>query len=129
MSSDEKTFQDALGALNARKYQDAERLFKKFLRGQPGHVGALNLLTIALMRMERFAEAEGFIAKAVKLNQNSDVSFYNYGIILKALDRPQAALEQFSHAIGLNSRVAESWNNRGTTYNDLKQYEKAIADF
>jgi tetratricopeptide (TPR) repeat protein len=63
---------------------------------------------------------EEFIAKAVKLNQGSDVSFYNYGIILKALDRPQAALEQFSNAIGLNSKVAESWNKRGTIYNDLK---------
>ena len=35
------------------------------------------------MTMERFAEAEGFIAKAVQLNQSSDVSFYNYGIVLK----------------------------------------------
>jgi protein O-GlcNAc transferase len=129
MSSPEKVFRDALGAFNIRKYDDAERLFKKFLKSQPRHVGALNLLTIVLMTMQRFAEAEEFIAKAVKLDQGSDVSFYNYGIILKALNQPQRALDQFTHALRLNSKEAETWNNRGTIYNDLKQYEKAIGDF
>ncbi len=129
MSSAEKAFREAYGAFNIQKYDDAERLFKKFLKSQPGHVGALNLLTIVLMRMGRFAEAEGFIARAVKLNQGSDVSFYNYGIILKALNKPQRALEQFSNALRLNSKQAEAWNYRGATYNDLKQYEAAIDDF
>jgi protein O-GlcNAc transferase len=129
MSSPEKVFRDALGAFNILKYDDAERLFKKFLKSQPKHVGALNLLTIVLMRMQRFAEAEEFIAKAVTLNQGSDVSFYNYGIILKALNKPERALEQFTNALRLNSKEAETWNNRGTIYNDLKQYEKAISDF
>ena len=129
MSSAEKAFREAYGAFNIQKYDDAERLFKKFLKSQPGHVGALNLLTIVLMRMGRFAEAEGFIARAVKLNQGSDVSFYNYGIILKALDKPQRALEQFSNALRLNSKQAETWNYRGAIYNDLKQYEEAIRDF
>src|SRR5437879_4032127 len=115
MSSAEKIFRDAYAAFNTRNYGDAERLFKKFLKGQPSHVGALNLLTIVLMGMERFAEAEPFIARAVKLDQGSDVSFYNHGIILKALNKPQQALEQFSNALRLNSKVPETWNNRGTT--------------
>ena len=119
MSSAEKVFREALGAFNTRKYDDAERLFRKFLKSHPSHIGALNLLTVILMAMERFAEAEPFIARAVKLNQDSDVSFYNYGIILKALDKPQQALEQFDNALRLNSKAPETWNNRGTIYNVL----------
>jgi protein O-GlcNAc transferase len=38
-------------------------------------------------------------------------------------------LEQFTNALRLNSKEAETWNNRGTIYNDLKQYENAIGDF
>jgi protein O-GlcNAc transferase len=129
MSAAEKIFRDAFGAFNDRKYDDAERLFKKFLKSQPSHVGALNLLTVVLMGMERFAEAEQFIARAVKLNQGSDVSFYNYGLILKALNKPQPASQQFTNALRLNSKAPETWNNRGTTYNDLKEFEKAIGDF
>jgi tetratricopeptide (TPR) repeat protein len=113
MSSAEKTFRDALGAFNLQNYEDAGRLFRKFLKMHPSHVGALNLLTIVLMRMERFAEAEEFIARAVRLDKSSDVSFYNYGLILKTLNKPQRALEQFTSAINLNSRAWETWNNRG----------------
>ena len=129
MSSAEKTFQDALGAFNLQRYEDADRLFKKFLKSHPSHIGALNLLTIVLIRMERFVEAEPFIARAVKLDQSSDVSFYNYGIILRTLNRPQQALQQFTSALGLNAKAWETWNNRGTAYNDLQAYETALADF
>jgi protein O-GlcNAc transferase len=129
MSSAEKTFQDALGAFNLQKYEDADRLFRKFLKSHPSHVGALNLLTIVLIRLERFAEAEPFIARAVKLDQSSDVSFYNYGIILRTLNKPQQALQQFTSALGLNAKAWETWNNRGTAYNDLQAYETALADF
>ena len=129
MSSAEKTFQDALGAFKLQSYEDADRLFRKFLKSHPSHVGALNLLTIVLIRMQRFAEAEPFIARAVKLDQSSDVSFYNYGIILRTLNKPQQALQQFSSALGLNAKASETWNNRGTAYNDLQAYDTALADF
>ena len=81
------------------------------------------------MSMERFAEAEPFIAKAISLNEQSDVSFYNYGLISKHLNKPQQALENFSKAIALNPNIAETWNNRGTVFNDLNKYDLAISDF
>lgn len=129
MKALEKLYQDALMALQARRFDDAEALFKKFLKRQPSHVGALNLLTITLMSSERFAEAEPFIARALKLDQRSDVSFYNYGLILKRLGRPQEALAQFTSALQRNGAACESWNNRGTVFNYLGQYEQALADF
>jgi predicted O-linked N-acetylglucosamine transferase (SPINDLY family) len=99
-----------------------------FLEVQPQHVGALNLLTIALMNMERFAEAEAFISEAIQLNQESDASFYNYGLILKRLEKPGLALKQFDNALRLNAKIAETWNNRGTVLSDLKRYDDAILD-
>jgi protein O-GlcNAc transferase len=129
MSAVEKQFQDAIKAMNSGKPLEAERLFKNILRTHSKNVAALNLLTVVLMSMERHAEAENFISKAVKLNQRSDVSYYNYGLISKKLGKPQQALEQFSNALRLNSKVPETWNNRGTAFNDLKQCETAISDF
>ena len=129
MSEPAKLYQNAINLLQSGKFGDAEKLFKKLLKQQPGHVGALNLLTVVLMKMERYGEAEGFIRTAVKINQSSDVSFYNYGIILKQLGRSQEAIQQFTVALGLNPTVCESWNNRGTAFNDLKQYHAAISDF
>jgi len=129
MGTVEKTFQKAIKAMNGGKPLEAVRLFKNVLEEQPNNIAALNLVTIVLMSMERHAEAEAFISKAITLNQSSDVSYYNYGLISKRLGKSQQALEQFDRAIRLNAKVPETWNNRGTVFNDLKQYENAILDF
>ncbi len=102
---------------------------KTILNSDPKHVGALNLITIALMSMRRNDEAEHFAKAAISANQNSDVTFYNYGLILKSLHRPREALVQFNKALALNGLVAETWNNRGTIFNELKQHRDAISDF
>ena len=60
---------------------------------------------------------------------NVRLAYYNYGLISKRLGKSQQALEQFEGAIRLNAKVPETWNNRGTVFNDLKQYENAILDF
>ena len=129
MKSTTEVFNEALSALNARDLINAEKLFRQVLGLDEAHVPALNLLTVILMILSRFSEAEPLIAKAVKLNQSSDVSFYNYGLISKQLNKPKQALEQFSKAIELNPEIAETWNNRGTVYNELARYEAAISDF
>ena len=129
MNSADKLLEEGLTALSHRRWFDAERLFTSVLKVQPEHVGALNLLTVVLMNMERFAEAETPISKAIRLNANSDVSFYNYGIILKRLEKPELALRQFDVALRLNAKAAETWNNRGVVLNDLNRHDEAILDF
>lgn len=122
-------FNAALAALNTRDLRKAEEGFRRIIKAEPSHVPALNLLTVVLMNTSRFAEAEPFIARAVKLNQGSDVSFYNYGLIAKQLGKPALAHEQFTRALRLNPNVRESWNNRGVACNDLGQYAAALSDF
>ena len=129
MSLPDKLMSDAIAALNGRQFDKAEKLFRRVLDKQPGHIAALNLLTVVLMSQQRFAEAERFIAKAVTLHQTSDVSFYNYGLISKHLDKLQQALVQFGRALELNPNVSDSWNNRGTVLSALHRHEEAIADF
>ncbi|WP_291571499.1 tetratricopeptide repeat protein, partial [Bradyrhizobium sp.] len=125
----EQTFQEAVKAMNSGRPVDAERLFKKLLKRLPDNISVLNLLTVVLVSMDRHAEAEPLISKAIKLNQSSDVSYYNYGLISKRLGKFQQALEQFNNAIRLNAKAPETWNDRGAVLNDLKQYENAISDF
>jgi protein O-GlcNAc transferase len=124
-----KSFNDALSALNRRDLRQAEEKFRKVIQADPSHVPALNLLTVVLVSLGRFADAERFIAKAVALNRTSDVSFYNYGVISKELGKHQQAYEQFSEALKLNPNVPETWNNRGTASNGLQHYEAALSDF
>jgi protein O-GlcNAc transferase len=127
--SPQETFQHALTAMQKGKADNAARLFKQVLQSQPRHVGALNLLCLLLTRLGRYEEAEIYARRALHESASSDATFYNYGIILKALKRPVEALEQFSQALKINPSVAETWNNRGTVFSDLQRYREAIADF
>jgi predicted O-linked N-acetylglucosamine transferase (SPINDLY family) len=129
MSDSKKIFNDALAALNGNDLSRAEKLFRRVIKFDKSSVSALNFLVVVLMRLARFAEAEPFIARATLLNKNSDVSFYNYGLISKHLNKSRQALDNFSKALDLNPNVPDTWNNRGTVFNDLKDYESAIADF
>jgi predicted O-linked N-acetylglucosamine transferase (SPINDLY family) len=127
--SGDQLFQSAIASLSAGRFAEAEGSLKEVLELQPGHLGALNILTIVLMQGERFAEAEKFIRTALSLDRTTEESFYNYGIILKRLGRPNEALEQFDLALSLNPRSGETWNNRGTALSDLHRHQAAVADF
>ncbi len=125
----EKLFQDAIKFLKVGKLSDAERLLKKLLESEPKHFGGLNLLTIVLMGMQRNEEAERIARSAIVVSQRSGITFYNYGLILKSLDRPDDALLQFNKSLELDASVPETWNARGTIFNELKQFDNAISDF
>ena len=127
--SGEDSFRQAIASFQTGRLGDAERLFKEVLRHQPKHIAALNLLSVVLTLLKRYAEAEVYIKSALKLNSNSDTTLYNYAIILKSLNRPSEALERFNQALSINATIAETWNNRGTVLNDLKRYDDAILDF
>jgi protein O-GlcNAc transferase len=122
-------FNEGISALNSRNIQKAEDCFRRILQSDQTDVPALNILTVILMTAGRFQEAKFIIEQAIALNQDSDVSFYNYGLIAKHLNEPQLAYKQFTKALSLNPNVAETWNNRGTVLNDLKRYDEAIFDF
>lgn len=122
-------FHTAMNAFNAGDMDRAERNFRKALKAAPSHVGALNLLTAILVQRQRYAEAEDYIARAVKLDQSSDASLYNYGTVLKQLGKPAQALEQFERALRLNAKSIDAWNNHGTSLNDLGRHDQAISSF
>ena len=129
MASLEKIYQDAVAALQSRRFQDAENLFKQFLKRQPKNFGALSLLTSVLLMMNRHADAEKFASEATRLDKNSYAAAYNYGLILKKLGKPDLALKQFEQALRLNPKDPDAWMNRGVAYSELKNFDAAISDF
>jgi protein O-GlcNAc transferase len=80
-------FQSALAALQAHKLGDAAQLFDAVLRVEPKHVGALNFMVV-LTQLGRLTEAETYFRRALQYQPPSDTTLYNYGIVLKVLNRP-----------------------------------------
>lgn len=128
-TADRQLFERAIASLQMGALDEAERGLLKFLQRNPKHFGALNVFGMLLTRQARYGEAETVMRRAIGVDGRSDATFYNYGIVLKALNRPKDALEAFSKAIAINPSVPESWNNRGTVLNDLKRFDDALRDF
>ncbi|HXX52679.1 MAG TPA: tetratricopeptide repeat protein [Xanthobacteraceae bacterium] len=129
ISSADAMFRQAISAMQARDIAAAEQAFRGVLQLQPRHVGALNLFAVLLISLGRFEEAERYARLALDEDATSDVTLYNYGLILKALKRPAEALERFNQALKINPSIASTWNNRGTVFNDLRRYDDAVGDF
>jgi predicted O-linked N-acetylglucosamine transferase (SPINDLY family) len=129
MASAADLFRRAITSFQQGRLEEAERSFRQLLRREPRHLAALNILAIVLTTQKKYAEAEPYLLLALKINATSDATFYNYGIVLKALGRPEQALERFSQAIALNPGNAESWNNRGTVFHELGDPTAAVSDF
>ncbi|MDQ0357650.1 putative O-linked N-acetylglucosamine transferase (SPINDLY family) [Rhodoplanes tepidamans] len=126
--SADDVFRRAVEALQAGRAVDAERAFRRVLDVSPRHPGALNLLTVLLMRLARWAEAERFARRAARETPNSDVTLYNLGLILRELKRPQEALEQLGRALALNPRVTETRTVRAGVLRGLGRLDEALAD-
>lgn len=129
MAAAAELFRRAMSSFQQGRLDEAERQFRQLLRKEPRQPAALNILAVILMSQKRYGEAEPYLQTAVKAGATSDVTFYNYGLVLKALGRPDEALERFTEAITLNPGNADSWNNRGTVLNELKNPARAIDDF
>src|SRR5450432_1296051 len=91
-------FRAAIISFQLGRLNDAERQLREVLRIQSRHVAALNQLSSLLTQLERYDEAERFVKSALEVDSSSDMTFYNYGIILKALKRPTEALRRFNEA-------------------------------
>jgi protein O-GlcNAc transferase len=105
--SNDDIFRQAITSFHARRLKDAEKYLKEFLRYQPENVVALNILSIVLTSLQKYDEAERYACLALDANSTSDATFHNYGGILRALKRPNEALERFSQALAINPAALE----------------------
>ena len=86
-----------------------------------------------LLQLERYEEAlEGFIhtKKAFVLRRDKDyiTCFSGSGMCCLKLGKFEDAVQYFTVAIKLNGHIADLYYNRGVSYKEMKEYEKAVKD-
>src|SRR5947208_16318907 len=108
MATAADSFKRAVQCFQQGRLDEAERYFRQVLRKEPRHLASLNILAVVLTGQKKYAEAEPYLQTALKLQPGSDATLYNYGIVLKALGRPEQALQRFTEALAINPNNAES---------------------
>ena len=96
---------------------------------QPGNFDALHLMGVVAVQTNDPARAVELIGKAIDINPNNTMAYYNRGAALRDLKQYEAAIQSYDQAIALKPDYADAYNNRGSALGGLEQHEAAIQSF
>jgi tetratricopeptide (TPR) repeat protein len=67
--------------------------------------------------------------RAVDVTENNYFAHMNYGVVLAAAGKGDAAIAEYSQALAIQPRLAEAHNARGVIRMERGEFEPAIADY
>lgn len=121
----------AKGALfrNHGDYRLAESEQRKALETEPKNVEAMVELSLVLSELGRIREAENILLKAELLQPDhwrvQDALYGFYRVFDDRPDRYQRSVKHAMRVVDLNPKNAAAWNNLGTAYHSLQQFDAA----
>ncbi len=119
-------FLEGLSDLENRRYEDAENKLRRSLELLPDRVSTLTNLSAALIRLQKYDEAELFLRKIISLDPGAAEAWLNLGLIeADVRDNHQAAAGMFESALRINPAYAAAWVNLGLAYRRLHVLDKA----
>ncbi|UTW53234.1 tetratricopeptide repeat protein [bacterium SCSIO 12827] len=121
--------QEAFAAHQSGRLQDAQRLYREFIRANPGHAEAHHLLGVACMQMGDLLGAIESLTQATRLNDKNPNYFNNLGLAQFYRNDPASARANYQRALALAPKNADTLNNLGMAQQRLDDLDGAIASF
>ena len=119
--------QQVIQAFQGDNFDGADVILKEVLQSDIKSADAVFELGIAYAKANRFMEASAVFC-CLQLYKNNDVRIpYNLGLIHALQGKHQLALEDYDSALKIQPDDAEVLVNKGSTYNDIKNYVLALA--
>jgi tetratricopeptide (TPR) repeat protein len=115
----------AASFLQRGQAEAAERCGREALRGEPGHLDALNVLAVALNAQGKHAQAAEVFAELTRREPQRANHWMNLGTALQALHRHDDALAAYARAGALGESSADFYYNVGLVHIDRGSYEAA----
>ena len=122
-------FKEALNFYKSGQLNKSKEICLGILKNQPKHFDSIRLLSIISYLNKNYLEASKLINKAIKINSNQALAYYDQGTIFHQLEKFDLALKSYNKAIKINSKYSRAYYNRGNTLRELKRYESAIESF
>jgi predicted O-linked N-acetylglucosamine transferase (SPINDLY family) len=111
----------------AGRIAEAAQRYRAILQQRPDDANALHLLGVSELQLERPAEAEQLIARAIAAEPNQAVYHLNHAAALRALRRIDDAIAEAEKAIALNPAcAAQGYHIAGLAFSDDGQSADAI---
>ena len=123
-------FLEGLQSLQHKDYSAAEGKFRASLDLLPGRQSTMTNLSLTLIHLHRYEEAEGLIRDILAQDADSAEAHLNLGLIERDARLNYAvAMQQFDRALSIRPDYAEAHINRGVTLAVLRDHNAALAAY
>jgi tetratricopeptide (TPR) repeat protein len=116
------------------RLEEAEHLYRRILRHDPGNVDAMRLLALIAVGAGRHNEAESLLQRAIALAPDFLTATLDLGRLLKEQDRYAEALECFDRGLALDANNPQAHFLRASTlapaaftYEAIDAYQRCLA--
>src|SRR5436190_10359185 len=106
-----------MGHHQAGRFAQAESLYRQVLAKNPNHDGALHLLGVLALQVNRADLATEFLSRAVALQPTIPAYQSNLGNALTTQGKLDEAIACYRRALALNPDLADTHNNLGIALN------------
>ncbi len=108
---------------------DAEVKLRQVTNLNRGHFPALNMLAVVLTLRGQIDQAIVFYRRALEVDPNSEITLFNFALLLGQGREYSEAEKLLSRAVQINAKSCEAFNARGAIRHEMKRYDEALADF
>ena len=122
MLEEDKSIKDTLLLKAIEKYEKAITIYPKYYE-------SYNQLSLAWLNIGDINKGLSYAYKALALDSNIAVIWYNIGRANSQLGDSQKAIELYKKALKLDPNYADAYFNIGSILGMSKQYEEAITEF
>ncbi len=129
IKSDKQWFQEAETARQAKRYEEAIRLYTQAIQINQQYALAYHNRGLAYYELRQFGKAIADYSRAIEISPKAATYYINRGNVYhNELKQYEKALADYTKAIELEPTDAFAYNHRGNTYCALKQYSNALND-
>ena len=122
----DKAFNIAVQHHQNGQLNKAEEFYKRILKADPNQADALHLLGLIARQAGKNDIAVNLIGKAISINPQNEIYYYNLGNALKDQGRSDKAITCYGKALEIKPDYAESYNNMGVLLKDQGRSDEAI---
>ncbi|MFK7936179.1 MAG: tetratricopeptide repeat protein, partial [Saprospiraceae bacterium] len=121
--------EEAIEAIDAEQFTVALEILDNSLTAFPNSAIAYDLRGVALLKLNRLADAETNFTQAIELRPDFAIAWYNLGRIAEQLGKSEAAMEHFNQALELEGDLTKAYFDRALLHKKTGDAEAAIADY
>jgi predicted O-linked N-acetylglucosamine transferase (SPINDLY family) len=113
----------------AGRLPEAEQIYRRVLKAEPGNPDALYLLGVVAHQVGSHESAVQLMEEAIRLSPSNPHFHNDLGEAFRALRRPEEALTSYDRALAIKPDYADALDNRGLALQELKRCEEALASY